>query len=93
MIINKLAIAGAAGALMTLLGASVALGADFAACQTWNSSKITAAMTHCVAWTKEAAALMRAAPCDAKTMTPAEMRARCAEMMAEAERNAHSPGS
>lgn len=93
MIITKLA-ASAAGALFIVLTGSAAIAAEDAfACQTWNPSKIAPAMTHCVTWSREAAALMRAAPCDPKTMTPAEMRARCAEMMAQAARRAHAPAS
>jgi hypothetical protein len=81
MTINKLC-AGAAGALVVVLAGSVAVAAQTAAyrCQTWNSSKVGPAATHCMTWTREAAARMRAAHCDPAMMGDAAMRAQCLAM-------------
>lgn len=90
MTITKLGV-GVVGALFVALAGSAAVAAQSAGayvCQTWNPSKNSPAVTHCVTWSKEAAARMHAAPCDPKTMTDAQMRARCAELTAEAERSA-----
>jgi hypothetical protein len=51
-------------------------------CQTFNMAKNTPPTTHCVTWTREAKAMMRAAPCDPAKMSTAEMRERCAELSA-----------
>jgi hypothetical protein len=94
MNIDKPTIAGIAGALVVALGGSVAFAAHNAGayvCQTWNPTKVSPPVTHCVTWTREAAARMRAAPCDPATMTPAQMRERCAELTARAERSAPPP--
>ena len=92
MTINKLAIAGAAGALVAVLGASVAFAASTVACQTWNPAKTTAAITHCITWTRDAAVRMRAAGCDPATMGDAAMRAQCVAMMSDHRGDGASPG-
>jgi hypothetical protein len=51
-------------------------------CQTFNMAKNVPPTTHCVTWTREAKAMMRAAPCDPAKMSAAEMRDRCAELSA-----------
>ena len=51
-------------------------------CQTFNMAKNVPPTTHCVTWTREAKAMMRAAPCDPAKMSTAEMRERCAELSA-----------
>jgi len=51
-------------------------------CQSFNMAKNTPPTTHCVTWTREAKAMMRAAPCDSAKMSAAEMRQRCAELSA-----------
>jgi hypothetical protein len=51
-------------------------------CQTFNMAKNVPPTTHCVTWTREAKAMMRAAPCDPAKMSAAEMRERCAELSA-----------
>jgi hypothetical protein len=82
MTINKLC-AGAAGALVVVLAGSVAIAAQTAGayrCQTWNSSKSGPAATHCMTWTREAAARMRAAKCAPAMMADAAMRAQCLAM-------------
>jgi hypothetical protein len=53
-------------------------------CQTFNLAKNTPPTTHCVTWSREARAMMQAAPCDAAKMSAAEMRGRCAELSASA---------
>ena len=78
----------AAGALIVALGGPAAAATDALVCQTWNPAKTGRAVTHCVTWTRQAASRMRAAGCNPKTMTDAQMRVRCAELMAEAERDA-----
>ena len=62
-------------------------------CETTNASKIAPPATHCITWTKQARERMRTAPCDPKTMTGDQMRAKCAQMMAQAARNAGSSAS
>ena len=76
----------AAGAIFFALAGSVAFAAHSAAefvCQTWNPAKTGRAVTHCVTWTREAAARMRAASCDPAMMGDAAMRAQCAAMMGD----------
>jgi hypothetical protein len=80
MTINKLT---TAGALIVALGASAALAANGAGayvCQTWSPAKTGRAITHCVTWTREAAARMRAAGCDPAMMGDAAMSVQCAAM-------------
>ena len=80
----------AGGALIVALAATSALaahGAGSIVCQTWNPAKTGRAVTHCATWKHEDAERMRAAGCDPRTMTDAQMRARCAELMAEAQGN------
>jgi hypothetical protein len=81
MTINKLALAAAACVLVTGLGASAAIAAGAAACQTWNPSKVSPPVTHCLTWKQEAAARMRAANCDPAVVADAAMRAECTAMM------------
>jgi len=57
-------------------------------CQTFGPSKGAPLMTHCLTWSREAKAMMQAAPCDPTKMGEAEMRKRCAELAAAAERMA-----
>ena len=92
MTINKLAFAGAVGALATVVGASAAFAAN-AACQTWNPSKVSPPVTHCLTWTQEAAARMRAAGCDPAMMGDANMRAQCAAMMSDHRGGGATPGT
>ena len=83
MTINKLS---AAGALIIALGGSAAFAAHRAGdyvCQTWNPAKTGRAFTHCITWTREAAAHMRAVGCDPAMMGDAAMRAQCAAMMGD----------
>jgi hypothetical protein len=61
-------------------------------CQIWNPSKAAPSVTHCVTWTREATAQMRAAPCDPAKMSVGAMRDRCAELSAAADR-AEAPAS
>ena len=82
MTINRLAMAGIAG-VVAVLGASVAFAADSAACQTWNPGKIRPPITHCLSWTRDAAAHMRAVNCDPSMMGDAAMRAECLAMAHE----------
>lgn len=77
-------IAGAAGVLLLILTGSAALAASKAdnwfVCQTWTPTKASPPVTHCLTWTRQAAARMRAADCDPAKMTEAQMRAKCAEL-------------
>ena len=57
-------------------------------CQTSSVSKGAAPMTHCLTWTREGSAMMQAAPCDPAKMSAAEMRSRCTELSAAADRAA-----
>ena len=83
-------------AMIVALAGTSALAAHAAGaivCQTWNPAKTGRAVTHCASWRREDAERMRAAGCDPKTMTDAQMRARCAELMAGAQGNTrHLPG-
>ena len=83
---SKLAAAGVATALFTLLAGSVAMAAHSGSfvCRTWNTSKNTPPAAHCITWTHEAAARMSAANCDPSKTGEAAMRAQCAGMMGEA---------
>jgi hypothetical protein len=90
MTISKLA-AGAAGALFIALASSAAYAAHSDGgymCQTFNMAKATPPSTHCITWTKAAAARMRAVNCDPSKMASAAMRAQCAELMASTEQPA-----
>jgi hypothetical protein len=81
MTIHKLS---AVGALVVALGGPAAFAAHNAGayvCQTWNPAKTGRAVAHCVTWTREAAARMRAAGCDPATMGDAAMRVQCEAMM------------
>ena len=80
----------ASALIIALAGTSAiaAQGAGAVVCQTWNPAKTGRAVTHCAAWTRADAERMRAAGCDPTKMTDAQMRARCAQLMAEWERNA-----
>jgi hypothetical protein len=83
MTIHKLS---AAGALVVALAGSAAFAAHSAGayvCQTSNPAKTARAVTHCVTWTREAAARMRAAGCDPTMMGDVAMRAQCAAMMGD----------
>ena len=93
MTINKLAIAGAAGALAAVLGTSVAVAASAAACQAWNPSKVSPPVTHCLTWSQEAATRMRASGCDPAMMGDAAMRAQCAAMMSDHRGGGATPGA
>lgn len=77
--------AGAAAAVAAIFLASAAFAAQGEggyACQTWSPAKAGPPMTHCLTWTKVAAARMRAAPCDPGKMSQSAMRAECAALMA-----------
>ncbi|MFC3070454.1 hypothetical protein [Phenylobacterium soli] len=90
-----------------LAGSAVALGLTFAAsaafaaskadswftCQTWTPAKAAPPTTHCVTWTKSAAARLRAADCDPAKMSLQAMRERCAELSTSAQSGATSPNS
>jgi hypothetical protein len=68
------------------LGLSAAASAVFAhglggyVCQTWNSSKNTPAITHCVTWNRDATDRMRSNGCDPSKMANDAMRALCSQM-------------
>ena len=53
-------------------------------CHTWTPSKTSPPMTHCVTWSREAQARLHASGCDPAKMPAEAMRARCAELSAEA---------
>jgi hypothetical protein len=78
-------IAGAVGALTLAASASLAHAAGDAGCVTFNTSKNSSAVVHCVGWTHEMAARLKAAGCDPQHMTLAEMRGICADLMAHAD--------
>ena len=78
-------IAGAAGALTLIASASLAHAAGDVRCETFSPAKTGRTVTHCQSWTHEMAARLKAAGCDPQHMTPAEMRAACAEHMAHAD--------
>jgi hypothetical protein len=83
MTIHKLS---AVGALVVALGGSAAFAAHSAGayvCQTWNPTKVSRAVSHCVTWTREAATRMRAAGCDPAMMGDAAMSVQCAAMMVD----------
>lgn len=85
----------AAGALALGLSAATAAAAHGIGgfmCQTSSLSKGVPPMTHCITWSREAKAMMQAAPCDPAKMSPAGMRERCAELSAAADR-ATTPAS
>jgi hypothetical protein len=83
-------LAGTALALgLAAASAASAHGVGGFICQTFNMAKDTPPTTHCVTWTREAKAMMRAAPCDPTKMSAEEMRRRCAEMSAKADRTAN----
>ena len=92
---NRILIAAAFSALA--LGSVLASSAAAAhpdggyMCQTFNMAKATPPSTHCVTWTKAAAARMRAVNCDPSKMATAAMRAHCAELMASTEQPAPAP--
>lgn len=76
----------AGGAILAALIASAAFAAHGAGdyvCQAWSPAKTGRTVTHCITWSREAAAQMRAAGCDPAMMSDAAMRAQCAAMMAE----------
>jgi hypothetical protein len=85
MTMTKFAVGAAAAVAATLLAtaAFAAQGEGGYTCQTWNPTKAGPAVTHCVTWTHEAAARMRAADCDPATMSDAAMRDLCMAMMSE----------
>ena len=75
--------AGSAFALgLAAATAASAHGVGSFICQTFSMAKDTPATTHCVTWTRDAKAMMRAAPCDPAKVSTAEMRQRCAELSA-----------
>jgi hypothetical protein len=78
----KLAAAGIGAALFTLLAGSLAVAGQPAPafCQTGNPTKVGRAVTHCVAWTHEAAARLRAANCEPSIGGGGAMRAQCLAM-------------
>lgn len=78
-------IAGAAGALTLVASASLAHAAGDVGCVAFNPSKNAPAVVHCVGWTHEMAARLKAAGCDPRRMTPAEMLTVCADLMAHAD--------
>ncbi len=93
MTISKLA-AGAAGALCIVLASSAAYAAHSDGgymCQTFNMAKASPPSTHCITWTKAAAARMRAVNCDPGKMATAAMRVQCAELMFSTEQPAPAP--
>jgi hypothetical protein len=95
MTISKLA-AGVAGALFVALAGSAAFaahGAGLYLCQTWSPAKAGPPVTHCVTWTREAAARMRAAACDPANMTSAAMRAQCSTLAAGPEQTTPPPAA
>lgn len=77
-------IAGAAGALTLIASASLAHAAGDVGCVTYNPTKNSPVVIHCVGWTHEMAARLKAASCDPGHMTAAAMRAVCADLMAHA---------
>ena len=83
---NRSFMALSALALGLSITASTALAASKAdgwfTCQTWTPAKASPPMTHCVTWTKTAAARMRAAECDPAKMSTQAMREPCAELSA-----------
>lgn len=82
MTIRTVLAASAAMLSLSIATAAAAHGVGGFMCQTFNMSKNTPPMTHCVTWTREAAKRMREAPCDPSKMSVEEMRRRCAEMSA-----------
>ena len=79
--------------LLAITSTTALAGEGALVCETTNASKITPPATHCITWTKQARERMRSAPCDPKSMTADQMRAKCAQMMAQAARNAGSSAS
>lgn len=75
----KYSLAAAIGAAITTLAviSTASAATNGSVCQTWNPSKASPAVTHCVTWSHEAAARMRAANCDPAMMSGAAMRAAC----------------
>lgn len=86
MTISKFVRCGVA-ILLAITGTAALAGEGALVCETWNPSKITPPATHCITWTKQARARMRSAPCDPKTMTSDQMRAKCAQMMASSQKS------
>ena len=82
MITHQFLAASAVALGLAAASAASAHGVGGFICQTFNMAKNTPPTTHCVTWTREAKAMMRAAPCDPAKMSAAEMRERCAELSA-----------
>jgi len=74
--------AAAVGAALLATAAFAAQGEGGYACQTWSPAKAGPPMTHCITWTKVAAARMSAAACDPGKMSQSAMRTECAALMA-----------
>jgi hypothetical protein len=68
--------------LAAAASAASAHGVGSLVCQTFTTTKNAPPTTHCVTWTREARAMMQAAPCDPAKMSGDEMRRHCAEMPA-----------
>jgi hypothetical protein len=83
---TRLFLAGSTFALGLAAAASgvSAHGVGSFVCQTFSTAKNAPPATHCVTWTREARAMMKAAPCDPAKMSATEMRRHCAEMSARA---------
>lgn len=82
MITHQFLAASAVALGLAAASAASAHGVGGFICQTFNMAKNVPPTTHCVTWTREAKAMMRAAPCDPAKMSAAEMRERCAELSA-----------
>ena len=78
MTTHKLA-AGVAAALLALLVTPIAVAAQTTAatCQTWNPTKVSAPVTHCLPGRMRPPLHQRAANCDPSMMGDAAMRAQC----------------
>ncbi len=88
----KLAAAGIGAAACVLLVGSIAVAAEPTPfCQTANPTKGSPAVTHCVTWTHEASARLRAANCDPSTKDGAAMRAQCVAMTPRPASDASTP--
>jgi hypothetical protein len=90
--LNLMAVSALALGLSIAASAAQAHGIGGFICQTWNPSKAAPPITHCVTWTREATAQMRAAPCDPAKMGAEAMRERCVDLSAAADRAAAPTG-
>jgi hypothetical protein len=96
---TKLA-AGVAAAMFAVLSGSIAVAAHAASlrpdayvCRAWNLTKMSPPVTHCITWTQEGAAHMRAANCDPAMMGDEAMRAQCAALMGGVQADASAPAA